>query len=185
MATMNSQKLHIHSLASNTTPLSSPSNSDFDEEIHNDRELTSGRKLEFLIVSGLIVGLEEDFASKLRKEFFTAGGLRTPPYEDDIIPDVPIIKSPRQKRPTTRPERSPTLPVLEEPPRNTSVTTPRQVIQPPSNDSSQVSETKSVAKTTSSISRIPSSTPGYVLRGWGMMTSAASVCMTKLMSLAT
>lgn len=183
MATMTSQKLHIHSLASNTTPLSSSSSSDYDEECRNDRELTSGRKLEFLIVSGLLVGLEEDFASELRKEFLAARGLRTPLSGDDIIPDVPIIKSPRKKHANSHAGRSPTLPVVEEPPLPTTPP-PRVVAQLPSNDSSDTQESKSVTKTTSSTSHTPSLTPDYVLRGWGIMTSAASACVTKLMSLA-
>ena len=184
MATMTAQKLHIHSLASNTTPVSSPSNSDFDEEIQSDRELTSGRKLEFLVVSGLLVGLEEDFASKLRNSFLTVGGGRvTPPLESEVISDVPIINSPRKKRKINRPDTTPTLPVVEEP-SSTTTATQHQSVQTDSHELSNLRKTKSESKTISSTSHAPMSSNGYILRGWGLMTSAAAVCATKLMSLA-
>jgi hypothetical protein len=184
MATMTAQKLHIHSLASNTTPLSSPSNSDFDEEIQNDRELTSGRKLEFLVVSGLLVGLEEDFASQLRNEFLTVGGGRiTPPLESEIISDIPIIKSPRKKRNINRPDTVAALSIVEEPSSTTTVTQ-QQTVQRSSQESSDLHDTKSQPRTVVSTSHTPVLSSGYILRGWGLMTSAASVCATKIMSLA-
>ena len=88
MATMTSKKLHIHSISSSATPSSSPTNSecDFDDEFHSDRELTTGRMLEFLIVSSLFVGLEENFASKLRSEYLSAPGRRCPPQTNSSNP---------------------------------------------------------------------------------------------------
>ena len=149
-----------------------------------DRELTSGRKLEFLVVSGLLVGLEEDFASKLRHSFLTVGGGRvTPPLESEVISDVPIINSPRKKRKINRLDTVPTLPVVEEPSSTTTVTQ-HQSVQPNSHELSDLRETKSESKTISSMSNAPMSSNGYILRGWGLMTSAATVCATKLMSLA-
>lgn len=98
MASMTSQKLHIHSISSSSSPFSSPSTSDLDEELHNDRELTPGRMMEILIISAFFVGLEEDFADKLRKEFLSAGGLRIPPSDDHVESPVDEHFSPLPKR---------------------------------------------------------------------------------------
>jgi hypothetical protein len=169
---MTSQKLHINSLSSAGTPLSSPSSSDFDEDFHGDRELTSGRIMEFLIVSGLFVGLEEDFASKLRKEFLSAGTLRvrgSTEFDDTPPPEVPIIRSPKKVRPALAPVQS-----VE-----SSYERQRQVEEYHVPEQVQVD----VVPRTSISSKTPTTvleTGNYASRGWGYM----SACVTKLMSLA-
>jgi hypothetical protein len=175
MASMTSQKLHIHSVSSAGTSLSSPSSSDFDEDFHGgDRELTTGRIMEFLTVSGLFVGLEEDFASKLRKEFLSAGKLRvraSTEFDDTPAPsEVPVIRSPKKVRPALAPVQS---------------------VESSYEQQSQVEEYHvpepevhvDVVPRTSISSKAPTTVPeaaNYASRGWGYM----SACVTKLMSLA-
>jgi hypothetical protein len=175
MASMTSQKIHIHSISSSTlseseTTVSSPSSSDLDDEIYLDRELTVGRMLEFLIITGLLVGLEEDFASTLRDGFLTAGGRRIPSSEDTdrvSIVDVPIMQSPRRPGPK---------PVTIQPPivETASVMSKEVEDLPPPQEEVREPST-----------RVASSSPGadtsYATRGWGYLTNAASH-MTRLLS---
>ena len=171
MASMTSQKLHIHSIASSGTPLSSPSTSDVDDEPHNDRELTTGRMFEMLIISGLFVALEEDFAFKLRKEFLLAGALRIPPSQDiHTLSDEPDPIIPTSLRSLNTPKS----PVEIE---------PIAQIQISSSRDAQIPEPKDISvltlKPTASIPQLTS----YAARGWGYMTGTAAAGMTKLMSL--
>ena len=175
MASMTSQKLHIHSISSET-PRSSPSTSSFDDELHNDRELTTGRMFEMLIITGLFVGLEEDFASKLRKEFLLAAALRVPSSDEPSTDDHQVVIPSSPKKPRSI---------------NTSRATPVEIhsspppISPsPLRQSPMTMEPKDVpflaVRTTASI--LPPTT-SYAMKGWGYMTGAANACVTKLFSL--
>jgi hypothetical protein len=175
LGSMTSQKLHIHSISSTGTPLSSPSSSDFDEELHSDRELTTGRMFEMLVVTGLFVGLEDDFASKLRKEFLSAGGLRIPTSDDITDKTVETGTSP-PRRPRLTPLSSTTTPVEEQPNpvfANEIVESPLETNAPPP---------KSMALLATQLPNIPATS--LASRGWGYMSGAAAACLTKIMSLA-
>jgi hypothetical protein len=175
MASMTSQKIHIHSISSSTlseseTTVSSPSSSDFDDEIYLDRELTVGRMLEFLIITGLLVGLEEDFASTLRDGFLTAGARRIPSSEDSdrvSIVDVPIIQSPRRPGPK---------PVTIQPPivETASVMSKEVDDTPPPQEEVREPSTKVVSLS-------PGADTSYATRGWSYLTNAA-LHMTRLLS---
>lgn len=170
LASMTPQKLHIHSISSSGTPLSSPSCSDFDDDLHSDRDLTPGKMFEILIITGLFVGLEENFASKLRAEFLSAGGLRVPPSDDlerASVYDTPS-PSPRRHRPAsvtpTPPlEQTPQLPPLSPHP------------------SHRLVNTRSATTITLRMPQIPP--VSYAAKGWGFVTAAAAVCITKIMGL--
>lgn len=168
MASMTPQKLHIHSISSSPSPFSSPSASDLDEELHNDRELTPGRMMEILIISAFFVGLEEDFAGKLRKEFLSAGGLRIPPSDDRVetpldehLPPSPkrvhtmsTVNSAESTQVYSQSAPSSTLPSPIE-----STHEPKQVsflaVRPPSHHPSIVNS-------------------GYASKGWGYWNSAVA-----------
>jgi hypothetical protein len=172
MASMTSQKLQIHSISSSGTPLSSPSTSDVDEGLRNDRELTTGRMFEMLIVSGLFVGLEEDFASKLRKEFLSAGGLRIPQSDEvHTLPDEPVV-IPRKPRSINTPkspvESRSTSPIEVTPPRDSEVL----VNKPKDISLMALRPATSILHSNS-----------YAARGWGYMTGAAFACVSKLLNL--
>jgi hypothetical protein len=176
MASMTPQKIHIHSISSSTlseseTTVSSPSSSDFDDEIHLDRELTVGRMLEFLIITGLLVGLEEDFASTLRDGFLTAGRRRIPSSEDIdrlSIVDLPVIQSPRRPGPK---------PMTIHPPIVETASVMSREIEDPAPPQEEIREP--------SIKTVPPSSgtadTSYATRGWGYLTNAASH-MTRLLS---
>lgn len=175
MASMTSQKLHIHSILSGpSTP--SPSTSSFDDELRNDRELTNGRMFELLIITGLFVGLEEDFASKLRKEFLSAGALRIPPSDEPstvdpqlIVPSSPKIpRSINTIRSTPVEIHSSPPPILPSPIRQSHMT-----MEPKDTPSLGLRATQN----------IPPPTASYAAKGWGYMAGAANACMTKLMGL--
>lgn len=187
MASMTSHKLHIHSITALGTPVSSPSTSDFDDEVHCDRELTTGRMFEMVVISGLFVGFQEDFASILRNEFLSAAGLRIPPPDDrqSLLSEEEIRSLPQSPSP------SPSLP---SPPKVSTPSTLKhkstgpkihsQVPKSPtilSRRGSQLAEPKDISMLTLRTQSIPPTS--YTARGWGYMTAAATACATKLMSL--
>jgi hypothetical protein len=173
---MTSQKLHIHSIVSSGTPLSSSSTSDFDDELYSDRELPTGPMFEMLIVSGLFVGLQEDFASKLRKEFLSAGGLRIPPSDETQRPYIDEQHVVIERKPVsiTNPKS----------PDEIQATLPNVVIS--SRDPVVTNETQDIPflplKSTPSV---PQQSSGYASRSWGFMTGVASACVTKFMTFGT
>lgn len=176
MASMSSQKLHIYSISSSATSLSSPSTSSFDDELCSDRELTTSRMFEMLIISGLFVGLEEDFASKLRQEFLSAGALRIPTPDErhtdgsqNIIPLSP--KKPRSLNAT----RSSPVVINSSPPAS---------LPSPQRRSQMTTEPKEIhSLALRATPSIPRPTTSYAAKGWGYMTGAANACVTKLLSL--
>ena len=175
MASMTPQKLHIHSILSSRTPLSSPSMSSFDEELYNDRELTTSRMFEMLIVTGLFVGLEEDFASKLRKDFLSASALRIPSPDEPSTNDhqVAISSSPKKPRSINTIPSTP-VEIHSSPP----------IVPSPLGRSQMTPEPKEIPflalRTTPNM---PPPTTSYAAKGWGYMTVAANACVTKLLSL--
>jgi hypothetical protein len=173
-ASMTPQKLHIHSISSSGTPLSSPSVSDFDEDpgcLLNDRELTTGRMFEIMLVTGLFVGKEEDFASKLRNDFLNASIRR----EDEHVSDEESIPSTPRKSRTTASTASEAE--ISQTPR-TSIRT--SIVVPQSEPEKEKEKHISFL----AIRSASASNGSYASKGWGYMSNAASACVSKLMSLA-
>jgi len=166
MASMTAQKLHIHSISSTTSPFSSPSTSDLDEELHSDRELTPGRMMEMLIVSGLFVGLEEDFAGKLRKEFLSAGGLRIPPsdyhVESPIIEHFPL--SPKRLRTMSTVNSAESVEVYSQSATSSTLPSPMESSHEPRDVPFLAVRTPSRQPSVASV--------GYASKGWGYLNSA-------------
>ena len=174
MATMTLQKLHIHSISSNATPLSSPSTSSLDSELPNDRLLTPGKMMEILVISSLFVGLEDDFAGKLRAEFMAVGGLRIPRDSEDVSSDE-YITPPSPVRTTRTPTvQTPDITTTED----KDVLPHRPADGVPTNQ--RLVETKRMEPllTLRGLNLQPS---GFYEKGWGYVTAAAATCMTKLM----
>jgi hypothetical protein len=166
MASMTAQKLHIHSISSTTSPFSSPSTSDLDEELHSDRELTPGRMMEMLIVSGLFVGLEEDFAGKLRKEFLSAGGLRIPPSDDHV--ESPIVEhfplSPKRLRTMSTVNSAESVEVYSQSATSSTLPSPMESSHEPRDVPFLAVRTPSRQPSVASV--------GYASKGWGYLNSA-------------
>ena len=175
VASMTSQKLHIHSVSSLTSPVPSPSASDVDEELHNDRELTPGRMMEILIISAFFIGVEENFAAKLRKDFLSVGGLRIPPSDD-------FLESPHHEPSPPSPKRVRTMSSVNsgESVRVYSRSAPSSALPSPIESSHEPNDVQfSPART---LSRKPTiTTVGYATKGWGYWNSAVA-CVKGLLS---
>jgi hypothetical protein len=171
-ATMTSRKLVVLPISSTTpTPqlCSSPPTSDFDEETPSaERYFPFGQVVEFAVLTGMFVALEQDFATLLRHEFINTVSRRTPTV--DVLDPIesPARTSSRRGREPALPAREP---IPDRPPPRTPI--PLTKIDSKVHDRVPVERTMSNALL-----------PGYASRGWGYMTSAATVCVTKLMSLA-
>ena len=184
MASMTPQRLHIHSISSTCSNVSSPSTSSFDDDLTTDRELTPGKMFQLLVVTALFVGLEENFASRLHREFFSLAGLRAP-APDDAPPVTAQPSSVRHHRvvddiPERSSHESPPSPPSPLPPPSSQSPTPItaahnvQIIEPKellTLRTPNVDPVTTVASTS------------YAAGGWHYLSSTAAACLTKVINL--
>ena len=136
--------------------------------------------MEILIISALFVGLEDNFASKLRAEFLAVGGLRIPRDSDDVSSEENIPPPSPIKKTRTIPVNQPVPQTSTE--EKTDVITEHT---PPPTDSVPAREQAMVeAKkmepllTLRGLNLQPTS---FYEKGWGYVSAAAATCMTKIM----
>ena len=182
MASMTPQQLRIHSISSTPSNVSSPSTSSFDEDLPTDRDLTPGKMFQFIVVTALLVGLEEDFASKLQRDFLALGGLRTPAPDDAPLPTSNqfhrhrVEDIPEQQPPEQQPPEQQSVPVPSTPKPLSSSPTPVMTAHNPQPEPKELLLTLRTPNVDSSIS--------YAARSWDYLSSTASACVNKVISLA-
>jgi hypothetical protein len=176
MASMTPQHLRIHSISSTSSNVSSPSTSSFEDDLPTDRDMTPGKMFQFIVVTALLVGLEEDFASKLQRDFLSLGGLRTPAPDDAPLPTSSQYQRPRVEDIPEQHSPEQTLsPVPSTPKPLSSSATPVM----------SVHNTQSEPKELLLSLRTSNIDPGssYATRSWNYLSSTASACVNKIISL--
>ena len=181
MASMTPQRLHIHSISSTSSNVSSPSTSSFDDDCPTDRELTPGKMFQLLVVTALFVGLEENFASKLHREFFSLTGLRTPaPDDPPLVTGQP--DSTRHRVVDDIPERS----SQESPPSPLPLSAPSPAPIRAARKAQVVEPEELLMQRTPNIDPVTTVTStSYAAGGWNYLSSTAAACLTKVINLAT